>query len=134
MQLFSSFKDLFKKLKKEIIKDYKDCVRTALLNYILLDANERSRLNIQTMPVAFPVLTIRAPVPWQPSKLIAQHSINYNLFIGNEILRDIRDLWFSRYQFVYSIYFAVFFFFNSTMISNRWIFSYKTIFVSISIL
>ena len=93
-----SIKIRLRALKLEIIEDYKQCLRSAIVDYILQDPLERKRLLIETIPVAFPVLTVRAPVPWQQSKCLASHSTNYNLFIGNEILRDIRDLWFSRYS------------------------------------
>ncbi|XP_048509500.1 dynein axonemal heavy chain 3 isoform X1 [Athalia rosae] len=51
-----------------------------------------------TMPVEYPVINIRAPVPWHTFKIIAEHFMNNNFFIGNEVLQDIRDLWFAKYR------------------------------------
>ncbi|CAK9833026.1 Dynein axonemal heavy chain 3 [Anthophora retusa] len=48
--------------------------------------------------VEYPILLIRAPIPWHQSKLTANHFMQYNLFIGNEILRNIQDLYFLKYQ------------------------------------
>lgn len=85
-----------KNLELEIIDDYKQSLRSAIVDYILMDSNERKRLFIETVPIEFPVLCVRAPVPWHQSKIMASHLMQHNLFIGNEILRDIRDLWFTK--------------------------------------
>ena len=82
-----------KSLESEIIDDYKRSLRSAIVDYILMDSDERKRLCIETVPIEFPVLYVRAPVPWHQSKITASHSMQHILFIGNEILRDIRDLW-----------------------------------------
>ncbi|XP_063993893.1 dynein axonemal heavy chain 3 [Diachasmimorpha longicaudata] len=92
------FHDLLKELDQEIIEDYKRSVRIAIVHYIVLDEDERERLGVKEIPVEYPVLHIRAPVPWHQSIITATHSNEHNLFITNEILRDIRDLWFSRYS------------------------------------
>lgn len=85
-----------KNLEPEIINDYKQSLRSAIVDYILMDPDEWKRLSIETLPVEFPVLCIRAPVPWHQSKVTASHLIRHCLFVGNVILRDIRDLWFSK--------------------------------------
>ncbi|XP_047365165.1 dynein axonemal heavy chain 3-like isoform X3 [Vespa velutina] len=91
------FNGIIKKLEGEIIDDYKKSLCYSIVNYILLDADERKRLLIETMPIEYPVLVIRAPVPWHQYKILAEHFMEHNLFITNEILKDIRDLWFSKY-------------------------------------
>lgn len=91
-----SFNKITKDLQFEIIDDYKQSLRYAIVNYILMDPDEQKRLSIKTFPIDFPVLCIRAPVPWHQFKVIADHSMQHNLFIGNTILRDICDLWFSK--------------------------------------
>lgn len=85
-----------KGLEPEIIDDYKRSLRSAIVDYILMDSDERKRLSIETFPIEFPILCIRAPVPWHQSKITASHTMQHNLFIGNAILRDIRDLWFTK--------------------------------------
>jgi len=67
-----------------------------MVDYILMDSDERKRLSIEILPIEFPVLCIRSPVPWHQSKVTADHLMRHCLFIGNAILRDIRDLWFSK--------------------------------------
>ncbi|KAI4500182.1 hypothetical protein M0802_004599 [Mischocyttarus mexicanus] len=92
------FDSIIKKLEMEIINDYKNSLRYSIVDYILLDSEERKRLLIETMPMEYPVMIIRAPVPWHQYKILAYHFMEYNLFLTNEILRDIRDLWFSKYH------------------------------------
>nr|XP_031846529.1 dynein heavy chain 3, axonemal-like isoform X2 [Nomia melanderi] len=92
------FNELLEELKLEIIESYKQSLRYIILDCILLDDDKRKRLRIETSLVNYQLLTVRAPVPWHQSKLMAEHYVQYNLFIGNEILRDIQDLYFSKYQ------------------------------------
>lgn len=91
-----SFDVITESLESEIIDDYKRSLRSAIVDYILMDSDERKRLSIETVPVEFPVLCVRAPVPWHQSKVAASQSVRHNLFVGNEIVRDIRDLWFTK--------------------------------------
>ncbi|XP_036144833.1 dynein heavy chain 3, axonemal isoform X1 [Monomorium pharaonis] len=98
LQEREDFDIIMKGLEPEIIDDYKRSIRSAIVDYILIDSDERKRLSIETFPIEFPVLCIRAPVPWHQSKVMASHLVRHNLFIGNEILRDIQDLWFKKYH------------------------------------
>ncbi|EZA46954.1 Dynein heavy chain 3, axonemal [Ooceraea biroi] len=100
LQEREDFDKIIKDLEPEIINDYKRSLRSAIVDYILMDSDEWKRLSIETLPVAFPVLCIRAPVPWHQSKITASHLMRHGLFIGNSILQDIRDLWFSKYRHV----------------------------------
>lgn len=92
----SSFHGILETLESEVIKDYMKSIKFAIVDNILLDPAERTRLRIEQLPIHYPVLLIRAPVPWHQSVIRAKHYNDHNLFIGNEILRDIRDLWFSK--------------------------------------
>lgn len=83
-------------LEPEIIGSYKQGLRCAIVDYILADPDERRRLSIETLPIEFPLLCVRAPVPWHQSKVTADHLIEHGLFIDNEILRNVRDLWFLK--------------------------------------
>ncbi|XP_017878877.2 dynein heavy chain 3, axonemal [Ceratina calcarata] len=56
------------------------------------------RFIIKRPPWEYPIFYIRAPVPWHQSKITAGHFIQYNLFIGNEILRDVQNLYFLKYK------------------------------------
>ncbi|XP_066595663.1 dynein axonemal heavy chain 3 [Prorops nasuta] len=92
------FEQVLETLEPEIIEYYKDSLRSAIIAYILQDADEQKRLRIETVPISYPVINVTAPVPFHQAKIHGEHFIQHNLFITNEILRDIRDLWFSKYK------------------------------------
>ncbi|KZC07229.1 Dynein heavy chain 3, axonemal [Dufourea novaeangliae] len=98
LQRREDFDELLDKLKSEIIDCYKQHLQYTILDCILVDLDERRRLRIDTSPAEYQLLTIRAPVPWHQPKLIAEHYMQYNLFTGNEILKDIWDLTSSKYE------------------------------------
>lgn len=78
---------------KELIKDYENSMRVALLDYIMLDPKERERLNIQTYPIKYPVLNIRSPVPWHNSKVVSEHIMSYNYFCGFPVIIALSTIW-----------------------------------------
>lgn len=80
-------------MEAEVTNDYKQSLRKAILDYILLDPEERKRLNIQTYPIYYPPIIIRAPVPWHCTFLISSQMLDHKLFIGNPLLLGLRDLW-----------------------------------------
>ncbi|XP_068084555.1 dynein axonemal heavy chain 3 [Anabrus simplex] len=89
---------MVKEMENEIIKDYEYSLRVAILEYILMDPRERRRLNIQTYPVEYPALVIRAPVPWHHSFCTCEQLVYHKLFIGNPVLMRLRDLWILDYS------------------------------------
>ncbi|XP_076164105.1 dynein heavy chain 3, axonemal [Ptiloglossa arizonensis] len=92
------FDKQLKQLELEIIEIYKQSLQYIKYDCIILDVDKQKTLRIGTSPVEYPVLIIQAPVPWHQSKLLAEHFMQHNLFIGNEILRDIQDLYFFKYE------------------------------------
>lgn len=87
---------------EHVEQEARDCYmqsqRIAMLDYIMLDPQERARLNIQTYPVRYPALAIRAPVPWHQSYITATERAFYSLYIGNSMIHALRDLWDTRYN------------------------------------
>lgn len=77
-----------------MIEIYKQSLQYIKYDCIILDVDKQKTLRIGTSPVEYPVLIIQAPVPWHQSKLLAEHFMQHNLFIGNEILRDIQAFMF----------------------------------------
>ncbi|XP_043257418.1 dynein axonemal heavy chain 3 [Colletes gigas] len=92
------FDEHLEHLELEIIEIYKQVLRFTIHDCILLDVDERKRLLIEKSFMEYPVLIIRAPLPWHQSKLLSQNFMQHNLFIGNAILRDIQNLYFFKYQ------------------------------------
>lgn len=91
-----SFREIVEMLESEIAGDHERSLRSSIIHFVLGDPRERQRLGVKSIPEGFPILTIRAPVPWHQAKLMADHNMEHNLFIGNEIARDIRDIWYER--------------------------------------
>lgn len=79
--------------EKEIRDDYMNSMRVALLDYIMLDPNERKRLNIQTYPIRYPVLNIRSPVTWHQRKVTAEHLMQYNYYCGAPVIVALMNIW-----------------------------------------
>jgi dynein heavy chain len=80
-------------IETEVKCDYNQSIRRAILNHILLDPEERKRLNIQTYPIDYPPIIIHAPVPWHCTFQISSQMLDHKFFIGNPVLLSLRDLW-----------------------------------------
>ncbi|KAK3717325.1 hypothetical protein QZH41_011557, partial [Actinostola sp. cb2023] len=95
---------LLNNLKKEVADGYDFSLRLAIVEYILKDPTEKSRLHIGAIPKVFPQRTVRAPVPWHEPYHICWESTAKNLFITNPVMMGIQNLWYDRFcsaRFVY---------------------------------
>ncbi|RZF36882.1 hypothetical protein LSTR_LSTR004570 [Laodelphax striatellus] len=82
---------------EELHEYYSNSMRVALLDYIMLDPNERMRLGIHTYPIKYPVLNIRSPVPWHQSKSTSANLMIYNYYCGTPLVIALSKLW-ERYK------------------------------------
>ncbi|XP_063226606.1 dynein axonemal heavy chain 3 [Bacillus rossius redtenbacheri] len=89
---------LISSLEGEVVACYKDSLRWAILQYILLDPREQERLEIHSWPTSHPASVIRAPVPWKQSAVSSGHRLQHNLSIGWELPLAVRRLWDQRYS------------------------------------
>jgi hypothetical protein len=87
---------LLDEIETEIINDHQQSVRKAILHHILLNLEERKRLAIETCPVDYPAIIIRAPVPWHCTFMTSSQMLDHKLFIINPISLCLRDLWESQ--------------------------------------
>ncbi|KAL7873931.1 hypothetical protein SRHO_G00049010 [Serrasalmus rhombeus] len=95
--------DLQAVLLQEVRRDYSFSIRKSIVDYILLDPEERERLVISSVPRSFPWRVIRAPVPWSLSYQEAHGWNTEHLFTINPIMLQLQDLWvnnFSSLRFV----------------------------------
>lgn len=92
-KLLWNYRKIVDGYEPEILKDYNEIMRLNLFKYILKDPVEWRRLNIQTFPVEYPVMVIRAPVPWHTQYNLGKHSLEKHFFIGNIVSLRIRELW-----------------------------------------
>jgi len=77
---------------EEINEYYNSAIKKAILNYILLDNNEKERLNIKKTPKVFTPRISRAPVPWHDKLIEIKNKINENLFVTNPIMLEVAKI------------------------------------------
>ncbi|XP_072168572.1 dynein axonemal heavy chain 3-like [Diadema setosum] len=84
-------------LQEEIIRDYDFSSRKAIIDYILKDPEEKTRLHISWIPRPFPHRIIRAPVPWHHSYQTHKEINCQHLFITNVIMLELQNLWYDSF-------------------------------------
>ncbi|XP_014255049.1 dynein heavy chain 3, axonemal isoform X1 [Cimex lectularius] len=85
------------KTEQEILEDYYISIGRAIVEYVLLDDEEKERLRIETYPVKFPTIVIRPPVPWRNSFIMAKERIRYNFYCSHPVLQALKNLYTTRY-------------------------------------
>ncbi|XP_057653134.1 dynein axonemal heavy chain 3 [Diorhabda carinulata] len=92
------YKGLMQSDRKSLRKYFCIFMRKHLLQYVLKDPAEWKRLRFQTFPSDFPIMMVRAPVPWHSTYCISTQLMEKHYYNGNMIIRKIRDLWWDRYD------------------------------------
>ncbi|VDP25782.1 unnamed protein product [Schistosoma curassoni] len=90
-------------LQQEIHDDYVYAVKKSIVDYILLDPEERKRLFIESLPIPYPNFVIRAPVPWHTTRKKAYEFCKQYLFTIGPIPLALQKIWcteFSHLRFV----------------------------------
>ena len=85
-------------LDAEVRSDYITAAKRSVLDYILLDTEERARLGISLRPEPWQPRVVRAPVPWHQNFLQAKQFCRHNLFSLNTVMIKLNDLWWRRYN------------------------------------
>ncbi|XP_072535232.1 dynein axonemal heavy chain 3 [Salminus brasiliensis] len=85
-------------LLEEVQRDYTFSICWSIVDYVLLDLEERERLHILSVPHPFPWRVIRAPVPWSLSYLEAHDWNTHHLFTVHPIMLHLQDLWINRFS------------------------------------
>lgn len=67
-----------------------------LVDYILMDPEEKKRLFIENTPRLFPQRAIRAPVPWHGSYKSAKKWNEEHLHTVNPMVLTLEQLWFEE--------------------------------------
>ncbi|KAJ3222668.1 Dynein heavy chain 3, axonemal [Clydaea vesicula] len=76
-------------LLKEINQTYTTALRQSIVNYILMDEDERERLGIPYFEEQYVPQIIRAPVPWHDNLLSIKNYIEQNLYITNSVMLEL---------------------------------------------
>lgn len=89
----AAYKSIMASYPPEVQMFYDDKMRVNLLKYLLMDPYERERLNIQTFPFDYPVLTVTAPVPWHINFCVAKNFLQMRYFLGNPAIMAVQYAW-----------------------------------------
>ncbi|XP_037908989.1 dynein heavy chain 3, axonemal [Hermetia illucens] len=82
----------------DLQEDYRHHVKRAFLRYILKSENERKRLQLEMEPPEFPIMTIRAPIPWKARIQVATNRLDQILMVTHPVLQAINALWHQLYH------------------------------------
>ncbi|KAI8512360.1 Dynein heavy chain 3, axonemal, partial [Branchiostoma belcheri] len=85
-------------LTEEAEGDYNFTLRKCIVDYVLKDEKEKSRLHISWIPRSFPHRVIRAPVPWHHTYKDTKDFNEQHLFTTNPIMLHLQNLWFDKYS------------------------------------
>ncbi|XP_075250490.1 dynein axonemal heavy chain 3-like isoform X2 [Convolutriloba macropyga] len=93
-----NLQELNEDLHAEVDEDYQMSIRTAIVDYILLDQSERTRLNIKATQRQFPKRTYRAPVPWHHTYSYQKEYCDEHVHNINEMMLLVQELWHQKYS------------------------------------
>ncbi|XP_050512273.1 dynein axonemal heavy chain 3 isoform X2 [Diabrotica virgifera virgifera] len=97
-KLLKDFRVMVTTDEKIVKKLYCIYMRKHLLQYVLKDPAEWIRLRFQTFPSEYPIMLVRAPVPWHTNYCLSTQLMEKHYYNGNIIVRKIRDLWWEKYD------------------------------------
>ncbi|KAG8145621.1 hypothetical protein E2320_012135 [Naja naja] len=89
---------LLNSLMGEIQSDYQIWLMKNIVDYILMDPDEKKRLFICNIPQPFPQRVIRAPVPWHKIYQDTKLWNETHLFTVNPMMFTLQQLWFSEFS------------------------------------
>lgn len=90
------WRQLREQLWEEVNDSYRESWQKAIVDYVLMDYDEKDRLKIGAFPRSFPLRLIRAPVPWHGSFLQSKEAQAHQLFITNQIMTELHMLWWRK--------------------------------------
>lgn len=85
-------------LLMDLHEDYRFNTKRGFMKYILQSEVERKRLQLYPEPPDFPVVTIKAPVPWKCAAQVAKNRLEEVLMVNHPVLQAIQILWHNLYH------------------------------------
>ncbi|KAB5587265.1 hypothetical protein PHYPO_G00011210 [Pangasianodon hypophthalmus] len=89
---------MLQKLLEETKSGYNFSIRKSIVDYILMDEQQRKRLSISSVPRPFPQRVIRAPLPWSRAYRHAHDCCTQHLFTVNPIMHHLQEIWISNFS------------------------------------
>lgn len=85
-------------LLMDLQEDYRFNTKRGFMRYILQSDVEKQRLQLELEPPDFPIVTIKAPVPWKCSVQVAKNRLEEVLMVNHPVLQAIQILWHNLYH------------------------------------
>uniref|UniRef100_A0A1B0B0B8 Dynein heavy chain 3, axonemal n=1 Tax=Glossina palpalis gambiensis TaxID=67801 RepID=A0A1B0B0B8_9MUSC len=82
----------------DLQEDFRYNVKRAFLRYLLQSPFERRRFQLELEPPEFPVMTIKAPVPWKAYVQLARNHLDQVLMTTHPVIRALNILWHQLYN------------------------------------
>ena len=84
-------------LESEVEYNHVTAMKQGIIDYILIDPNERIRLEIPPVLDRYEIVTARAPVPWHDSLTSLRAGIKESLFITNPVMKSLLEI-FAKFE------------------------------------
>lgn len=78
-------------------QDYRTHLKQEIIEKLARNRQTKSTYRIEENPPEFPLLLIKAPLPWSEQLKEVRHRMQESLMIAHPILQTIRNLWFELY-------------------------------------
>lgn len=85
-------------LLMDLQEDYRYNIKRGFMRNILRCEVERKRLQFELEPPEFPIMTIKAPVPWKCSVQVSKNRLEEVLMVNHPVLQAIQMLWNNLYH------------------------------------
>lgn len=85
-------------LLMDLQEDYRFNTKRGFMRFILQSDVERNRLQLELEPPEFPIVTLKAPVPWKCSIQVAKNRLEEVLMVNHPVLQAIQILWQNLYH------------------------------------
>jgi dynein heavy chain len=85
-------------LLMDLQEDFRYNIKRGFMRNILRCEIERKRLQFELEPPDFPLMTIKAPVPWKCSVQVSKNRLEEVLMVNHPVLQAIQMLWYNLYH------------------------------------
>ncbi len=85
-------------LMMDLQEDFRYSIKRSFMRNILQSEIERKRLQFEMEPPDFPMVTIKAPVPWKCSVQVSKNRLEEVLMVNHPVLQAIQMLWYNLYH------------------------------------
>uniref|UniRef100_A0A336M3T0 CSON009294 protein n=1 Tax=Culicoides sonorensis TaxID=179676 RepID=A0A336M3T0_CULSO len=85
-------------LLMDLQEDYRNHIKRGFIKYLLKSKTEQARLQLVPEPPLYPMITIKAPVPWKCSIQVAKNRLEQVLMVNHPVIQALNMLWYNLYD------------------------------------